>query len=48
MAELTVLAFAALDLGGQLLAAGEYEEAITCFRLVPSYQQLIRTQERRL
>ena len=48
MAEVTVLAFAALDLGGQLLAAGEYEEAIACFRLVPSYQQLLRTQERRL
>ena len=48
MPELAVLAFAALEMGHQLLASGDYVDAIKCYRLVPPYAQLINAQERRL
>ena len=48
MPELAVLAFAAIEMGHQLLASGDYVDAIECYRLVPPYAQLINAQERRL
>ncbi|MBC8190128.1 MAG: tetratricopeptide repeat protein [Puniceicoccaceae bacterium] len=48
MPELAVLAFAALEMGHQLLASGDYVDAVECYRLVPPYAQLINAQERRL
>lgn len=48
MPELAVLAFAALDMGQQLLAAREFADAIRCFRLVPPRTRLIVLQRERL
>ncbi len=48
MPELAVLAFAALDMGQQLLAAREFADAIRCFRLVPPRARLIALQRERL
>ena len=48
MPELAVLAFAALEMGHQLLASGDYVDAVECYRLVPPYSQLINAQQRRL
>jgi TolA-binding protein len=48
MPELAVLAFAALDMGQQLLAAREYADAIRSFRLVPPRARLIELQRQRL
>jgi TolA-binding protein len=48
MPELTVLTFAALQMGHELLATKEYADAIRCYRLVPPYDQLIAAQATRL
>jgi len=48
MPELAVLAFAAMEMGHQLLAARDYAAAIRCYRLVPPYRNLVAAQERRL
>ena len=48
MPELTVLTFAALQMGHELLATKEYADAIRCYRLVPPYDQLIAAQANRL
>jgi TolA-binding protein len=48
MPEMAVLAFAALDMGQQLLAAREYADAVRCFRLVPPRARLIALQRQRL
>ena len=48
MPELAVLAFAALEMGHQLLASGDYVDAVECYRIVPPYSQLVNAQERRL
>lgn len=48
MPELTVLTFAALQMGHELLAMEKYADAIKCYRLVPSYERLLQAQEDRL
>ncbi len=48
MPEITLLAYAALEMGQQLLANGEYTDAIECYRLVPPYEVLLKIQEQRL
>ena len=48
MPELTVLTFAALQMGHELLATKKYADAIRCYRLVPPYDQLIIAQANRL
>jgi TolA-binding protein len=48
MPELTVLTFAALQMGHELLATKKYADAIQCYRLVPPYDQLIIAQANRL
>ena len=48
MPELTVLTFAALQMGHELLATEKYADAIRCYRLVPPYDQLIIAQANRL
>jgi len=48
MPELTVLTFAALQMGHELLATKKYADAIRCYRLVLPYDQLIIAQANRL
>lgn len=48
MPEIAVLAFAGLDLGDQLMAAGRSEEAIRAYGLVPPRDRLIELQRARL
>lgn len=48
MPELAVLAYAALEMGQQLLSGGEYADAIECYRLVPPYAMLLQAQQQRL
>ncbi|MFU8848953.1 MAG: tetratricopeptide repeat protein [Opitutales bacterium] len=48
MPELAVLAFAALQMGNELLAARSYADAIRCYRLVPPYPMLLAAQAARL
>lgn len=48
MPELAILAYAALEMGGQLLTRGEYAAAIECYRLVPPYSELLKAQKQRL
>ncbi len=48
MPELAVLALAALEMGNELLEARNYNDAIRCYRLVPSYERLIEAQKYRL
>ena len=48
MPEIAVLAFAGLDLGDRLLAAGRPAEAIRAYRLVPPRSRLVDLQRKRL
>ncbi|MFW6218084.1 MAG: tetratricopeptide repeat protein, partial [Verrucomicrobiota bacterium] len=48
MPELAVLAFAALEMGNELLAARAYPDALRCYRLVPPFESLLEAQARRL
>ena len=48
MPELAVLALAALEMGNELLEARNYNDAISCYRIVPPYKRLIEAQEYRL
>ena len=48
MPELTVLTFAALQMGHELLATEKYADAIKCYRLVLPYERLLQAQEDRL
>jgi len=48
MPELAVLAFSALKMGNELLAARAYDDALRCYRLVPPYERLLDAQRRRL
>lgn len=48
MPELAVLAYAALEMGHDLLANRQYSDAVRCYRLVPPYSELIEAQTLRL
>ncbi len=48
MPELAVLAFAAMEMGQSLLAERQFADALTSYRLVPPFPQLVEAQERRL
>ena len=48
MPEQAVLAFTALDLGESLMDAGDYEQAIRVYRLVPHYHALVEGQKKQI
>lgn len=48
MPELAVLTFAALKIGDLFMDDRQYANALTCYRLVPPYETLIKLQKRRL
>lgn len=48
MPEQAVLAFTALDLGESLMDAGDYEQAIRVYRLVPHFHALVEGQKQQI